>query len=489
MRNQSFFTLFTALTSVGFAASALAQSTPSMVAPTVATPTTTASDIQAPKVPDISARNEIIYRTNLGRADDVQLLINQGGSANQQNSDGVPLLSLASARNDAEGTNIATVLIRQGADVNARDRKGQTALFYAVKSGNIATLNVLLESRIDLDIADNEGNTARTFAHNTGHKEMVQAIDTFISKPVMPTLPPLAATSVATATATPVAASPTIEQQEKSDREKEIAKELEELKKNAPTREEVQKLSEQLAETNKKLMEQSSKQEATETQKATAEEKEQAEEEKQKAIERLLSDLALHTCAFQYWHFCSDVKQSTELSSEEMTVTIATRKAKVHDIEMTLIKKYKLKEDAFSPVVDSAQQRIYNQLSQMYSNAERHENGVGHMDDMLERCGEISRQWSVEPPGIEGKSKTDSGGGSNKNGGSPADHNKSRSRGTPTDMNDPSATPQPMHKQRKVDPKLIENTRSHDPDAVPDLGTKNGQVQPPMQGTGGDIFK
>ena len=79
--------------------------------------------------PDVTARNEIIYRANLGRADDVELLIKQGGSPNQASSEGVPILSLAAARRDAEGINVVKRLIKLGANINGRDSKGQTALF------------------------------------------------------------------------------------------------------------------------------------------------------------------------------------------------------------------------------------------------------------------------------------------------------------------------------------------------------------------------
>src|SRR5689334_8205989 len=44
----------------------------------------------APALEDL--KSELVYRTNLGRADDVKLLLQQGASANETNPEGVPLL-------------------------------------------------------------------------------------------------------------------------------------------------------------------------------------------------------------------------------------------------------------------------------------------------------------------------------------------------------------------------------------------------------------
>src|SRR5689334_19841495 len=80
-------------------------------------------------------KSELVYRTNLGSAEDVGLLLKQGANANEVNNDGTPLIALASARRDKEGINVIETLLKGGADLNAKDARGQTALFYAARNG------------------------------------------------------------------------------------------------------------------------------------------------------------------------------------------------------------------------------------------------------------------------------------------------------------------------------------------------------------------
>jgi ankyrin repeat protein len=55
---------------------------------------------------------------------------------------------------------IETMLIRASADVNAKDANGNTALMYAVDSGSIAAVRVLLDSGADRHAKNRSGLTA-----------------------------------------------------------------------------------------------------------------------------------------------------------------------------------------------------------------------------------------------------------------------------------------------------------------------------------------
>lgn len=59
----------------------------------------------------------------------------------------------AAARTDSEGALLCKLLI-QRLDINAQDRCGKTPLFRAVISGNLATVELLLESRADANIQE-----------------------------------------------------------------------------------------------------------------------------------------------------------------------------------------------------------------------------------------------------------------------------------------------------------------------------------------------
>ena len=65
-----------------------------------------------------------------------------------------------------------SLLIRAGADVNARDHRGFTALHRAAEKGYEAIVKVLLEHRADKTIATN-GHTAFSFARGRGYENIM----------------------------------------------------------------------------------------------------------------------------------------------------------------------------------------------------------------------------------------------------------------------------------------------------------------------------
>lgn len=286
------------------------------------------------------ADTEIVYRVNLGRADDVMLLLQQGASADEKNNRGVPLIALASARRDPEGLSVVKALAEAGADVKARDKQGQTALFYAGKQGNKEIVSYLLAQGIDAYAIDNNGDMARTVAFREGHKEIVTIIDDFVKQ-----------------------------QSEK------ISKQYKEI----------QALQERY-ELQKAIAEEQ-KQEATAP---VAEAPSAKPAEKKPSQKQLSSDLSFNTCAFQYWDFCRSVSQSTELSKDELGLAIDAHKEKINSIAETMIKEHKMSTPAITKISDDAQKRIFKELNDMLSNTARHENGVGKMEDMRTRCQTIA---------------------------------------------------------------------------------------------------
>ena len=66
---------------------------------------------------------------------------------------------------------MAEVLIKAGADLNAKDRDGRTPLHDASEKGQAGTAEVLIKAGADLNAKDNKGHTALWWAVNEDHTQ------------------------------------------------------------------------------------------------------------------------------------------------------------------------------------------------------------------------------------------------------------------------------------------------------------------------------
>ncbi len=64
--------------------------------------------------------------------------------------------------------------MKHGVDANTRSAGGKTVLMYAAKSGDIATIKVLLENKADILAQDNLGTTALMIAAREGHAPVIE---------------------------------------------------------------------------------------------------------------------------------------------------------------------------------------------------------------------------------------------------------------------------------------------------------------------------
>src|SRR5512136_1395484 len=77
-----------------------------------------------------------------------------------------------------KGGNVQIVLdsLGRGADVNARDRYGQTALMLAAHAGYRAIVEILIAHRANLDITAKDGLSALMLAVIAGHAEVARLL-------------------------------------------------------------------------------------------------------------------------------------------------------------------------------------------------------------------------------------------------------------------------------------------------------------------------
>jgi len=103
----------------------------------------------------------------------VQMLIDLGAVVDERVDDETPFLHCWKNRR----LRAARVLLHGGANVNARDAKGKTALHYAIKKGfETSTLRALVRSGASPDIEDRDGVSPRLLASRKRDKRFLRAL-------------------------------------------------------------------------------------------------------------------------------------------------------------------------------------------------------------------------------------------------------------------------------------------------------------------------
>jgi hypothetical protein len=107
-----------------------------------------------------------------GDIESVRNLIGQGASPGYASPDGVT--ALHSACEDPEADVIVGLLVDQGADVNAKDKGGDTPLHCAVAGGNVAAVRRLLAAGAKASAQNRRGQSAVDAAREQGQTEIVK---------------------------------------------------------------------------------------------------------------------------------------------------------------------------------------------------------------------------------------------------------------------------------------------------------------------------
>ena len=99
--------------------------------------------------------------------------------AHSKLKDGTTALHYAAHEGDLE---LARRLIKEGADVNARNDYGSTPMQEAAERGDAALIDLLLKSKASAESANDEGETALMTVARTGNVEAAKAIvDPYVS--------------------------------------------------------------------------------------------------------------------------------------------------------------------------------------------------------------------------------------------------------------------------------------------------------------------
>ncbi len=116
---------------------------------------------------------QLVTAARAGKSARVRTLLDSGADANAANRGGWTALAYSAARGDSEGVQ---ALLEAGADVDRSNReaaRGLTPLTYAARGGHRVTARILLEAGADVN-AQRGGMTALKIATSRGHTAMVQ---------------------------------------------------------------------------------------------------------------------------------------------------------------------------------------------------------------------------------------------------------------------------------------------------------------------------
>ncbi|SES11843.1 ankyrin repeat domain-containing protein [Sphingobium sp. YR768] len=159
---------------------------------------------QAEALPAPERRQELLFEAaKLGRADLIPLLVNNGADVNAYESRGFTPLILAAYNGQADTVEallkagadpckpdlrqgntaqmgvafkgddrIATRLLKERCDVNARNKAGQTALMTASLFGRTVQVKLLLEHGADAGLIDASGRSAASVAKAQGNTSL-----------------------------------------------------------------------------------------------------------------------------------------------------------------------------------------------------------------------------------------------------------------------------------------------------------------------------
>lgn len=116
-------------------------------------------------------------------------LLHYGANPNVSDEGGVTPLHLAAELGNV--TLIDVLLEEGGANINAVDNEGESALFYALRGEHDAAVRKLLDQGIDFNARNSDGESASDFCNSFGDTEMVKILESAqLKNEEMPTLNP-----------------------------------------------------------------------------------------------------------------------------------------------------------------------------------------------------------------------------------------------------------------------------------------------------------
>ena len=127
---------------------------------------------------------QLIQAAKDGNLPTVQTLLAEGANINAKDNHGQTALFMAAFGGHTE---IVKLLLGKGADVNAKDNDGATGLMIAALSGRTEIVKLLLEKGADINAKTTDGKwTALGLAKSKGHSDIVRLLEKAGDKAPLP---------------------------------------------------------------------------------------------------------------------------------------------------------------------------------------------------------------------------------------------------------------------------------------------------------------
>ena len=126
---------------------------------------------------DKAAKNKIdisLTEYKYHTLEDIQELIKSGADINAKNDIGWTALIYASIEGN---TDRAKLLIINNADINSKSRNGNTALIWASYWGRIDIAKILIDNHADINAKNIYGKTALMVSNEKGYKDIANLIE------------------------------------------------------------------------------------------------------------------------------------------------------------------------------------------------------------------------------------------------------------------------------------------------------------------------
>lgn len=128
----------------------------------------------APRSGDDPSVTPLMRAVRDGESKEFTSLLKRGADINAKDSYGWSALYYAATRNDF---NIVKALVERGADVSAADDLGDTVLMVAARKGNTQIVKYLIEKGADVNARTKNGVTVLTLMKSYGKAELVEVIE------------------------------------------------------------------------------------------------------------------------------------------------------------------------------------------------------------------------------------------------------------------------------------------------------------------------